>query len=82
MPRWEYRRIDIATTPRRGDDIDLLDDAGSNGWELVGITVNGTAYLKRELDPPVATVHRRAGGGHSSGGQGAADPRSGPSRRE
>ena len=31
------------------DDIDFLTDAGNEGWELVTITVNNIAYLKRAV---------------------------------
>ena len=47
MPQWEYSKIDLSNLPPRTDDVDLLDDAGKEGWELVGITANNFAYLKR-----------------------------------
>ena len=50
MPQWEYRKINLNDTPRRGDDIDLLNEAGDTGWELVGITSNSFAYLKRRIE--------------------------------
>lgn len=49
MPKWEYLVIDLSDLPRRIDEIDLLNDAGVNGWELVGITTNNKAYLKRQV---------------------------------
>jgi hypothetical protein len=49
MPRWEYSKIDLNNAPVRGSEIDLLDDAGRDGWELVRITDNNLAYLKRVL---------------------------------
>jgi hypothetical protein len=49
--QWEYRKILLNEHHRRGDDIDLLCDAGEHGWELVAITPNNVAYLKREVLP-------------------------------
>lgn len=50
MRTWEYKKIALNEAPRRGDDIDLLCDAGEQGWELVAVLPNGVAYLKREVD--------------------------------
>ena len=44
---WEYRKIYLNGHDRRGDDIELLCDAGEAGWELVTVTPNCVAYLKR-----------------------------------
>ena len=52
MPHWEHRKIDLNNVPRKTDDIDLLNDAGDQGWELVTITPNSIAYFKRRLDDP------------------------------
>ncbi len=62
MPEWEYRKISLSETPRRGDDIDLLNDAGKDGWELVGISNNNVAYFKRQHEEPapVPAGRRRA----------------------
>jgi DNA-binding protein H-NS len=46
---WEYRKIDLNETPRRGNDIDVLCNAGADGWELVAILANNIAYLKRAI---------------------------------
>ena len=57
MPQWQYTKIDLNNVPAKSSDIDLLDDAGKDGWELVGITANSCAYLKRMVpdpDPPQA----------------------------
>jgi len=54
MIEWEYRKIFLNETSRRGDDIDLLCAAGEAGWELVAILPNNTAYLKR---PTVDALH-------------------------
>lgn len=48
--KWEYMKIALNEAPRRGDDIDVLCDAGEDGWELVAVLPNGVAYLKREVD--------------------------------
>jgi hypothetical protein len=60
VPEWEYTRINLNEVPRRTDDIDLLNDAGKNGWELVAITTNNIAFLKRSIGEPArAPVTRR-----------------------
>jgi hypothetical protein len=61
MLQWEYRKIDLNNVPRKLDDIDLLNDGGKDGWELVGIASNSVAYLKRELEgpAPAAATRRR-----------------------
>ena len=50
MPLWEYRRLDLTDVPRRSDDVDMLNRAGNEGWELVGITTNNVPYLKRLVE--------------------------------
>lgn len=52
MRQWEYRKLDLNQLPRKSNDVDLLNDAGEEGWELVGITSNNMAYLKREVAAP------------------------------
>jgi hypothetical protein len=49
MPEWEYRAIHLNDLPRSTSELDLLDRAGEKGWELVAITSNRLAYLKREV---------------------------------
>lgn len=49
MRQWEYSKLDLSETSAKADDIDLLADAGRDGWELIGITSNNFAYLKRPL---------------------------------
>ena len=49
MPQWEYSKRDLSEVPTKIDDIDLLNDAGRDGWELVSITANNIAYLKRPV---------------------------------
>jgi hypothetical protein len=46
MSEWEYIRLDLNGVRRGVQEIDLLNDAGKDGWELVTIQ-NGIAYLKR-----------------------------------
>jgi hypothetical protein len=61
MPQWEYSKIDLNNVPAKSSDLDALDDAGKDGWELVGITANNVAYLKRALeDPSAAAGHAKA----------------------
>jgi hypothetical protein len=49
MSEWEYCTLQLSDLPRRTVEIDLLNDAGEQGWELVGITNKNIAYLKRQL---------------------------------
>ena len=46
----------------------LLVDAGEQGGELIAITPNNIAYLKRQLEAPAAppTVRRRAASSRAS----------------
>jgi hypothetical protein len=39
----------MSEVPRPVIDIDVLNDLGHDGWELVCIVENGVAYLKREI---------------------------------
>ena len=54
MTRWEYRKIYLNDLPPRSDEIDILNEAGADGWEIIGITGNNVAYLKRQLSEPEA----------------------------
>jgi FMN phosphatase YigB (HAD superfamily) len=36
----EYLTIDLANLPPKTDELDLLDDAGKDGWKLTSITNN------------------------------------------
>ena len=49
MPEWEYTKIDLNDLPSKASVIDVLNDAGKDGWELVLITSNNIAYLKRQI---------------------------------
>jgi hypothetical protein len=62
MPQWEYRAIRLNGLPQ-DKKLDVLNDAGEGGWELVGITADDVAYLKREVVKPgtaLAKSPRRA----------------------
>jgi hypothetical protein len=43
MRQWEYHKIASNDLPRKTDDVDLLNDFGQSGWELVHITSNMVA---------------------------------------
>jgi hypothetical protein len=62
MRRWEYKKVALNEAPRRGDEIDLLCDAGEDGWELVSVLPNGVAYLKRKLEDADAGTEAEAAG--------------------
>jgi hypothetical protein len=47
MAAWEYDKIDLNAAARKTEAIDLLNAAGTEGWELVHISSNHVAYLKR-----------------------------------
>jgi hypothetical protein len=47
MPQWEYRKINLNDAPRKTDNVDVLMDAGDEGWELIAITPNNIANLER-----------------------------------
>jgi hypothetical protein len=54
MPRWEYAMIHLSELPRGTDEIDILNDAGEDGWELVSIVANNVAHLKRQITASAA----------------------------
>ena len=59
MPQWEYDKIDLSNLPTKIQDIDLLNDAGKERWELVGISTNHIAYLKRQINEEFPTKSAR-----------------------
>lgn len=52
MPQWEYEVLDLNELPKRTSLLDVLNDAGSRGWELVSISSLNIAVLKRQIAPP------------------------------
>jgi hypothetical protein len=63
MANWEYSRLNLNDLPRETSELDLLNDAGEEGWELVFITSNHIAILKRSLNnqaAPAAPRRKRA----------------------
>jgi hypothetical protein len=60
MREWEYLKLDLNYTQRRGDPISALNKAGSDGWELVAVAGNGIATLKREIGHPSKGGRRKA----------------------
>jgi hypothetical protein len=58
MAQWEYREINLNDLPQC-DDVGVLAAAGKEGWELVAITDNGIAYLKRRINDSSPVRRRR-----------------------
>jgi len=50
VAEWEYRKLSLNQHPPQGDELDMLNAAGADGWELIGITSNNIAYLKRKVE--------------------------------
>lgn len=55
MTEWEYMKLDFNQISPKQDETDVLNRAGGEGWELVALTPNNLAYLKRPIvrQPPV-----------------------------
>jgi hypothetical protein len=49
MPEFEYITVSLNEVPPKTGVIHILNDAGKDGWELVMITGNNIAYLKRQI---------------------------------
>ncbi len=62
MSRWQYTKINLNEVRRRADDVDFLNDVGREGWELINITTNNIAYLKRQIaeTAPTQPARRKA----------------------
>ena len=58
---YEYRKIDLGAVPIKVSDIDVLNDAGKDGWELVAIAANYCAYLRRIRPAPKDRAVRTEG---------------------
>ena len=56
MGLWEYRKIALNQLSAKTADVDLLNDAGEEGWELVAILPNNIAYLKREIGEAISVT--------------------------
>jgi hypothetical protein len=60
MQGWEYRQIDLNELPPKTDEVDVLNELGKQGWELVAILHNHVAYLKRLATPAQSPRSPRA----------------------
>ena len=59
MSLWEYRKIMLNQLSAKTNDVDVLNDAGDEGWELVAILANNIAYLKRQVGESVPEANAR-----------------------
>jgi hypothetical protein len=59
MAQFEYLKIDLSTHHPRSNEIELLNEAGRQGWRLVCIAANMMAYLVREIEEPPQRRKRR-----------------------
>jgi hypothetical protein len=58
MPAWKYPQVDLNDLPPKTDEVDLLNELGDQGCELVGIMDNQVAYLKRRAGmTPMNNLH-------------------------
>jgi hypothetical protein len=48
--RLQVMKLALNETRRREDPLDVLLEAGKNGWELVTLTTNHVAYFKRPIE--------------------------------
>ena len=60
MTRWQYDEIDLNDLPRKTSAKELLNEMGEEGWELVVVTANHFAILKRPLDEPRPVRKKRS----------------------
>ncbi|RTL71794.1 MAG: hypothetical protein EKK41_08060 [Hyphomicrobiales bacterium] len=70
MTKWEYERIDLNTLARNETDIDLLNEAGAQGWELIAINACNVAILKRAIPTTPTRAPRASSSGASNTGGG------------
>lgn len=63
MTGWNYLSIDLNNLPRKRKELDLLNDAGAEGWELVAINGLNIATLKRPRASDKPGRLASAGGG-------------------
>jgi hypothetical protein len=59
MAKWEYSKTDLNGLARKTAEIDLLNDLGRDGWELVNIAPNNLAYFKRPFVGPTPAMPAR-----------------------
>jgi hypothetical protein len=52
MRGWQYLTIDLADVAVGNHEVDKLNAAGTQGWELMRIASNNMAYMKRPLEEP------------------------------
>lgn len=55
MTKWEYHKIDLNSLSRSETELDALNHAGGQGWELVHINSCNIALFKRAVPAPKAT---------------------------
>jgi DNA-binding protein H-NS len=76
VAEWEYRKLYLNQHSPRGDELELLNAVGTEGWELVGINNNNIAYLKREVEEATLTTHtEEEARGQNAGPNGKAEAR-------
>ena len=46
VTEWEYRKIDLNQQRPRSDELEMLNAAGADGWELVAITSNNIGVFE------------------------------------
>lgn len=66
MSEWEYMKVDLNNAARKEDDINVLNRFGKDGWDLVAVTSNNMAYLKKIVpgtEPQRPTTRRRTAAG-------------------
>jgi hypothetical protein len=66
MPEWQYITLNLSDLPRKTTELDLLNDAGKDGWELVMITSNNIAYLKRLIPKRSSRTSRSTTSGETT----------------
>jgi len=55
MMKWEYHKIDLNSLSRSETELDVLNNAGGQGWELVSINSCNIAIFKRAIAVPKTT---------------------------
>src|SRR6478672_3958447 len=56
---WEYRKIKLTASNHGTDEILHLNVAGEEGWEIVHISADDVAYLKRPIEKAHPAKRRR-----------------------